>query len=58
MNLKQICEAIEAGYAADKSGLDDDMLPLLQELADQTSEILELMRECDELRTALAERSQ
>lgn len=42
-NLKKLCEQIEAGYAANKSGLDDDMVPLLVELADETALIKELI---------------
>lgn len=41
--LLQLCEAIEAGYADEKSGMDDDMIPLLQELADRTEEIKALI---------------
>jgi hypothetical protein len=41
--LKQLCDDIEAGYAADKSGLDDDMIELLAELSNKTGEIKELI---------------
>lgn len=37
--LTTICDEILAGYAAEKSGMDDDMIPLLQELADRAEEI-------------------
>lgn len=35
-----LCRQIEAGYAADKSGLDDDMITLLVELGDHAGEIV------------------
>ena len=43
MKLLQLCFAIEAGYAAEKSGLDDDMVPLIIELADNTELIRQLI---------------
>jgi hypothetical protein len=35
----RICDRIEAGYAAERSALDDEMLPHVIDLADRTSEI-------------------
>lgn len=43
MTLRQLIDAIEAGYAAGKTGLDDDMLQLLIDLGDRTHEIRELL---------------
>jgi hypothetical protein len=43
LKLRELCDAIEAGYAAGKSGMDDDMLPLILELADRTAEIKTLI---------------
>lgn len=38
-HLLALCDKIEAGYAAEKSGFDDDMAPLLIELGDSTDSI-------------------
>jgi len=51
--LVPICSAIIKGYAEEKSGLDDDMLPHLQDLADHAQTILDqaahLQRQHDSL---------
>lgn len=49
------CRAIQAGYAAGKSGMDDDMLPHLIDLGDQADEILALEQRAAELANALEE---
>ncbi len=43
MNLRDTCQAIIDGYAADKSGLDDDMVPHLIDLGDAAEDILHLL---------------
>lgn len=40
--LTQLCDEIIAGYAAEKSGLDDDMIDLVLELADKAEDIKQL----------------
>ena len=39
MTLTQLLDAIDAGYAGGRSGLDDGMLDLLLELGNRTGEI-------------------
>ena len=43
--IKNICGQILAGYAQGKSGLDDDMIDLLIELGDLSSDIITLLNE-------------
>jgi hypothetical protein len=51
VTLIELCDAIEAGYAAGKSGLDDDMLDLLIELGDRTEEIKQLVTDVNRANT-------
>ena len=43
MTLAELCDAIEAGYDAGKSGFEDDMISWLFELGDRTDEIKALI---------------
>jgi hypothetical protein len=54
--LRALCLRIESGYAEEKCGLDDDMVTLLIELADNTDTIraaLRVAQQAGELATAL-----
>lgn len=48
--IKKICLDIEAGYNAEKCGLDDDMLPLLVDLGDHAAEIASMVTELEQRR--------
>lgn len=49
MTLKELCEAIEAGYAAGKTMFDDSMVGLAQDLCDRTGKIVRALELLSEL---------
>ena len=53
-HLTRTCAAIIAGYAAKKSGFDDDMIVLLQDIGDSAEEIIGLVEDNARLNLRIA----